>query len=177
MVNRTETSVRAVSELAQSFPVLSCDIFDTAVGRILARPEDVLLAVGARALAEGLITYSPDAFAVYRQAAEVRARARAESAGHDEVRIAEIYDDMYALGILAEPVRAARLEFEVECAVCRPIAPVQEMLVARAASGSGDHLIFASDSCLPGLWLAELLQSCGYGTGFRVFASSVRLNG
>jgi hypothetical protein len=162
----------ALLDRARSFPVVSCDIFDTAIRRILARPEDLLLAVGARAMAESLITCSPDAFAAYRQAAERQTRLTAEAAGFDEVPIAEIYAYLEAAGVVTDPVRCARLEFEVECAVCRPIETVRDMVAARLSSGKPDGVVFASDTSLPGQWLAELLESCGYPRGCRVFASA-----
>lgn len=159
-------------EMAQQFPILSCDIFDTAVRRILARSEDVLLAAGARLRQAGIIACEPDAFAIYRQTAERTARARAVAAGYDEVRIEEVYAELHATGIVSDPLRGARLEFEAECAVCRPVQAIQEALLARAAYGTPAGVVFASDSILPGAWLAELLRSCGYGDGCRVFASS-----
>lgn len=158
--------------IAPDFSVLSCDIFDTALRRTLARPEDVFLAVGARARAKGLIDCAPDAFAVYRIAAERRVRARIEAAGFDEVRIAEIYEDLSNLGIVADAAATARLEFEVECAVCRPIEPIREALATRAASQKNCKTVFTSDSCLPGSWLMELLQRNGYGGKFEVFSSA-----
>jgi FMN phosphatase YigB (HAD superfamily) len=167
-----EIGGEAVWDRARTFPILSCDIFDTAIRRVLARPEDVLLAAGARARAERLITCEPDAFAVYRATAERTARAAAEASGYDEVQIAEIYAELHATGIVTDPVRAARVEFEAECAVCRPIEAVQNELRARGAADPRARLVFASDSVLPGAWLAELLQSCGYGEGCEVFASA-----
>ncbi len=162
-------------DAAQACPILSCDVFDTAIRRILARPEDVPLAVGARALAQGLTALSPDAFAVARQAAEHRARAAASAAGFDEVRIAEIHAALHAAGIVTDPARTARLEFEVECAVCRPVEAMRSVVLARLARGG--RVVFASDTCLPGAWLAELLESCGYGPGQHVFTSAdLRLN-
>ena len=151
------------------FPFLSCDIFDTALTRILARPADILLAAGARARAQRLITCEPDAFAAWRLAAERAARAEAEAAGHDEVRIAEIYARLHACGIVADPIRAARAEFEAELAACRPIEACRRALAARAP----ETFVFASDTSLPADWLAELLAACGFAVrGPRIFASA-----
>ena len=151
------------------FPFLSCDIFDTAITRILARPHDVLLAAGARVRAQALVRCEPDAFAAYRLSAERAARAEAEAAGHDEVRIIEIYDRLSACGIVTDPVRAARLEFEAELAACRPVEACRRALAARAP----ETLVFASDTALPAAWLVELLAACGLPAhGLRIFASS-----
>lgn len=158
----------SIWQRAATFAVLSCDIFDTLIHRVLARPEDVFLAVGLRGETAGLITVSAADFAVHRQTAERVTRAAAEAAGFDEVRIAEIYDFLAALGIVTSAERMARLEFETECDVCRPIAAVQQEL----ARIDPARVVFASDTILPGKWLAELLDRCGYGGGLRVFCSA-----
>ncbi len=152
------------------FDVLSCDIFDTAIERTLARPQDVWLAVGARLRLANLITCTPEAFAVFRGAAEAATRAQAEGCGHDEVRIAEIYDYLDATDIVSDPQEAARIEFATEIAICRPISAVQTALTARIAAGG--RVVFASDSVLPGAWLTELLHACGFGEGCYVVSSA-----
>ena len=158
--------------IAENFPVLSCDIFDTALRRTIARPEDIFLAVGLRARSRVLIHCPPDAFAAYRITTESRVRARVEADGHDEVQIAEIYQELRSLDIVTDAGATARLEFEVECATCRPIEPVRRALAARAASENNSRTVFTSDSCLPGAWLAELLQLNAYGDKCEVFSSA-----
>lgn len=158
------TGAAALADLVAPYKTFSCDIFDTAIRRTLARPEHVFLAVGARL--QGSIPCTPEAFAAYRQTAERAARATAEQQGHDEVRLAEIYDWLHAAGIVPDPIRAARTEFEVECAVCVPIEAV------RAATAGHPGLVFASDTQWPGPWLQELLASCGYPPARRVFSSA-----
>ncbi len=158
----------SVWDNARQFPWLSCDIFDTAVHRILARPEDVFLTVGLRAAHAGLISCHATDFAVHRQTAEHVTRREAEAAGHDEVRIEEIYDWLQQRGIVTDAARAAWLEFDTECDVCRPVLSVQQAL----ARHDPERLVFASDSVLSGAWLARLLTRCGYGAAPRVFSSA-----
>jgi FMN phosphatase YigB (HAD superfamily) len=158
----------SVWERAGAFALLSCDIFDTAVHQILARPEDVFLAVGLRAGHAGLISCQPAEFAVYRQVAERVTRREAEAAGHDEVRIGEIYDWLRLRGVVHDAGATAWLEFSTVCDVCRPAAPVQQALARQDPA----RLVFASDSALPGEWLAALLTRCGYGPAPRVFSSA-----
>lgn len=154
----------ALPDLVAPFKIFSCDIFDTAIRRTLSCPQDVFLAVGARL--QGSIRCTPEAFAAYRQTAERAARLTAEHQGHDEVRLAEIYAWLEAAGIVPDPVWAARVEFEVECAVCVPIEAV------RAAVAVHPGVVFASDTQWPGEWLQELLASCGFGPACRVFSSA-----
>ena len=151
------------------FRVISCDIFDTAIRRTLARPEDVLLAVGARAEARGLTACSAEAFREFRLAAEAAVRREAEAAGHDEVRIAEVYARLAACSVLADPQAGAALEFAVEQSVCRPIPAMQVALLAREPV---QRLVFLSDTMLPGEWLARLLAGCGYGEDCEVICSA-----
>ena len=151
------------------FRAISCDIFDTAIHRTLARPEDVLLAVGARAQARGLTACSAEAFREFRLAAEATVRREVEAAGHDEVRIAEVYARLAACGVLSDAPAGAALEFAVEQSVCRPIPAMRAALLAREP---GQRLVFLSDTMLPGAWLARLLASCGYGADCEVISSA-----
>lgn len=168
----TATPVDRLGERLAGFPVVSCDIFDTAVMRRLARPEDVLLALGAVAAARKLVTCSPEAFREYRLEAERAARQDAHAAGWDEVRIADTYARVAGYGVLAEDagaIQLAELEFAVECAVCRPVEAVRQVL---RALGPGQRLVFMSDTMLPNAWLADLLRRAGYGEQCTVFGSA-----
>ncbi len=169
---RTDRDIVAPRQLAEDlarYRVISCDIFDTALVRVLARPADVLLAVGARARARGLITCEADAFRVFRLAAEDAARREAREAGHDEARIDEVYERLAACGLVSDPVAAAALEFATEGAVCRAVPALRETLAQRAP---GQRLIFLSDSILPGAWLATLLAENGFGGACEVISSA-----
>ncbi len=151
------------------FRASCCHIFDTAIHRTLARPEDVLLVVGARAQARGLTGCSAEAFREFRLAAEAAVRREVEAAGHDEVRIAEVYARLAACGVLPDAQAGAALEFAVEQSVCRPIPSLQAALLARAP---GQRLVFLSDTMLPSEWLARLLAGCGYGDDCEVICSA-----
>lgn len=160
---------RGLVERLARYPIVSCDIFDTALVRELARPADVLLAVGARARACGLITCDAAAFRVFRLAAEDAAREAARDAGHDEVRISEVYEYLAAQGLVSDPVAAAALEFATERTVCRPVPALRDTL---ATAAPGQRLIFLSDSILPGAWLATLLAENGFGGACEVISSA-----
>jgi len=158
----------SLAGLIGRFPVVSCDVFDTAITRRLARPADLHLATGARALAQGLIACTPDAFREYRLAAERTARQELTRAD-DEVRIIEVYERLRACNVVTDAVAAASLEFAVERAVAVAIAPVRQALATRPP---GQRLVFISDTLLPGSWTTQLLSDCGYGEDFTVFTSA-----
>ena len=166
--------IATLSRRIADYPIVSCNVFDTTLTRILARPEDVLLAVGARALARGLVTCAPEAFREYRIEAERAARQQAEAVGFDEVRIAKIYTHLEACGVITEVAALAELEIAVEHAVCRPNEVVRAAIASRDPT---QRLIFVSDSPLPGAWIAGLLRDAGYGDECRVFSSAdIRLS-
>lgn len=150
-------------------PIISCDIFDTALRRRLARPEDVHLATGLRAAAAGLLTCSAAAFRDLRVSAEHAARRVAEQAGHDEVRLTEVYAHLHACGVVTDPDAMAALECAVERSVCVAVEPVRAALATRRAD---QRLVFVSDTLLPGRFLAGLLEANGYGPGCVVFSSA-----
>ena len=158
-----------IAQAIAGAPVVTCDIFDTAVMRILARPEDVHLATGARAAAQGLIRCSAEAFREYRLAAETAARAVLGPGRDDEIGIATVYQKLQDSGVITDAVAAAALEFAVERSVCRPVAEVRAALAARP---SGQRLVFLSDTMLPSEWLATILTDCGYGDRPEVICSA-----
>ncbi|HVC59471.1 MAG TPA: hypothetical protein VND19_03770 [Acetobacteraceae bacterium] len=165
----SDNQATRIAQAIAGYPIVTCDIFDTAVMRRLARPEDVHLATGARAAAKGLIRCSAEAFREYRLAAESGARADLVQAKDDEIAIATVYRRLQASGVVTDAVAAAALEFAVERSVCRPVAPVLAALLARQP---GQRLVFVSDSMLPGDWLATLLADCGYADRPEVICSA-----
>jgi FMN phosphatase YigB (HAD superfamily) len=163
------TGHASLAQRIAGYDVVSCDIFDTALVRVLARPEDVLLAAGARLRGADLITCTPDAFRDFRLAAEDVARRAAAARGEDEPRLADVYALLGASDVVTDPERAARIEFEAERAACRAVVPLRDVLANRRA---GQRLVFVSDTMLPGAWLAELLADAGYPADVEVLSSA-----
>ncbi|HEX5326480.1 MAG TPA: HAD hydrolase-like protein, partial [Acetobacteraceae bacterium] len=151
------------------YRIVSCDIFDTALARRLARPADLHLATATRARAHRLTACAPEAFREYRLEAERVLRQDLAAHGYDEVRIAEIYDWLAACGVVTDAGAAAAIEFAVERSVCVAIEPVRQAL---AGLDPDQVLVFTSDTTLPGAWLADLLIACGYGPDPRVICSA-----
>ena len=171
MTHTRDSSIRLRDAIA-AYPVISCDVFDTALLRRLARPEDVHLATGTRAAAEGLIPYGPGAYQRYRLEAERAARASVEALGKDEVTLDEICARMVTMRLLADEAAAARLaslEFAVERAVCTADRDILDALSQRR---DGQRLVFVSDSILSGDQIAALLRDAGYDGPFTVFSSA-----
>ncbi len=159
----------ALAAHLENFLVISCDVFDTAIRRRLARPEDVLLVIAAQARARGLISCAAEAFPEFRRSVEEAARREAIAAGDDEVDIQTVYARLVDYGIVRDAMAAAALEGAVERAVAVAVPGVRDVLLARRP---GQRLVFLSDSILPGAWLATLLAACGYGEACEVFSSA-----
>jgi len=153
--------------LLSGFSVISCDIFDTAVTRLLARPDDVHLATGARLLARGLCDVRPEAFREYRVAAEHVLRKNLRE--REEILLQEVYDFLAKSGVVRDAARAAQEELAAEKAVLRPVPAVRDALTALSP---GQRLVFVSDTLLPGAWLKSMLTDLGFGTDFQVYCSA-----
>jgi FMN phosphatase YigB (HAD superfamily) len=141
--------------LVDGCDVLSLDVFDTAVLRVVAQPIDVFELVARQhrhhARAEAF------AFAPARVAAEVEARRRAWP--REDVTLDEIYD------VLALPdgwPRAAlrELECDIEGEVCVENGFVKQLY--EYARANGKTVVFVSDMYLPPGAIASLLVESGY---------------
>ena len=144
-------------------------MFDTALMRLLARPEDVHLLTGLRAHRQGLLRCSAEAYQDYRQEAERAARQAAAQAGHDEPRLEEIHRRLFLGAVITSVDDLCRVECEAEASVCRPIVPVRQAL---SDIGLGRQLVFLSDSVLPGPAVAAMLTAGGFGPAPTVITSA-----
>jgi len=127
--------------------VLSVDVFDTALLRLVRQPIDVF----------ALVTEAPPGFARARVEAEARARAAAARRGHDDITLDEIYAELPASWDRAG-LRAR--ELEVERAVSTAHPRVRELVADARARGV--RVVFVSDMYLPAAFIAELLRAGGY---------------
>ena len=163
--------VTGIAEGIAGFAAVTCDVFDTAIRRRLARPGDVLLVVGARLAAAGLCGLRAEGFRAAREAAEAAMRREAAARGEDEPRIGEVYGYLADCGVVTEAAPAARVELACEIAVCEAVPEVRDAMVG--GKGAADReVLFVSDSILPGAWIAELLVACGYPADVRVVSSA-----
>ncbi len=142
--------------------VLSLDVFDTALLRVVRKPVDAfhLLAPAAcRQLDEPTLPV-----AGLRVTAERTARARKRvAAGHEEVSLVEIYDVFCELAGADPEVhrdRLMELELKVEAAVLYPEPAV--LAAAVAADRAGVRVVFVSDMYLPPGFIVDQLRLAGY---------------
>ena len=143
--------------------VLSLDVFDTALRRVVRKPQDAFL-LSAPAVRRELAIDLELPFGTLRVSAERMARARKlAAAGHEEVSLAEIYDVFCEL-VGAEPSvhrdRLLELELSAEAMLLYPDPVV--LAAALAAEQRGMRVIFVSDMYLPHGFIANQLRRAGY---------------
>ncbi len=134
--------------------VMSFDIFDTVLTRLVGAPDRVHHLTGQHLCAAGVITVSPAAYAAARQHADHDLGARW---GHPAPLAIVAAEVVVRLGLV--PVAAKALvdaELGVEREVCRPVpGAVERLATARRRTGRG--VVFVSDTPLPEAFLRELL--------------------
>lgn len=143
--------------------VLSLDVFDTALRRVVRKPVDAFLLL-APAVGRELALDAELPFSTLRGSAERLARARKlAAAGHEEVLLAEIYDlfcELTGVDPSAHRGRLLELEMSVEATLLYPDPAV--LSAALAAERAGMRVIFVSDMYLPPGFIANQLRRAGY---------------
>lgn len=154
-------SVDELSETLAQYDVISFDVFDTALYRSVAYPNDVFRILGERL---GFDDYSRA-----RKSAESHGRfTKDRQAGTREVTLDEIYGVMAARYGADRGWQRNEIALEVELSRANPyILAVYERLVAM-----GKTIIFTSDMYLPSSALEEMLARNGYHTYDRIYVSN-----
>ncbi len=108
--------------------VLSLDVFDTLLWRVVPEPVDAFVEVG-RSLAEaGRLRVPAEAFAPLRAAAEGRARERSQrTRSTTEVSLEQVYNELPPTVRVGEPADLASIEVEVERSITFPDLAVMEL--------------------------------------------------
>lgn len=157
--------------------VLSLDVFDTLLWRVVPEPVDAFVLLGRRLRDLGHLPHhvSPDLFARLRETAEARARDRlAPTALSREVSLEAVYDQMpphLTGGLSADELAAAEVDLERE--ICFPDLDV--LRLAQLALGSGvAHVVLVSDTYFSEKQLRRMLDREAFeGLDFhKVFTSS-----
>jgi predicted HAD superfamily hydrolase len=149
--------------------VLTFDVFDTALSRIVAKPTDALALAAWRFERKNKSETGFKALLEARLSAEVEARSRALSEGRHEVTLEEIYDCLPGrLLPIASGLRAEELSTERDVCCANPIA----LAIFRKIVALGIPVAFISDTYLSAEFVSELLASAGYGGSHPIFASS-----
>lgn len=145
-------SPREMAERLRAYDVISFDVFDTLIFRPFETPQDLFFLVGER------LNY-PD-FKRIRMETEQRAREEcAESRGHREVGLADIYRCMERdAGVPA--AKGMELEVQTEFGLCFANPYMKEVVGCLKAEGK--KLIAVSDMYLSKDIVKGILKKCGY---------------
>lgn len=153
--------------------LVTFDVFDTALIRGVARPEDVFLHVGVEARARGILPLDITDFARMRREAENAARRRAwEIHRWVEIRLEEIYAQLAEMMALEMPLMHALMVLEQEIEQVHSLRnPIIGDLFDQARH-AGKKLGFLSDMYLDEALVIKLLEQAGYRGYDFVFVSS-----
>jgi len=159
---------RFIDEAARS-SVVSFDLFDTLLGRVFGKPEDLFVAVYDR-LKEGHDDI-PAQFVNERISAERRARENAKNAGRNEITLADIYNELAnAFGDSRTDLGEVKaLECEFEIASVSPDYQVKAAFDQLVAQGA--HVIIVSDMYLPAACINAMLVRLGIDGHERLYLS------
>ena len=160
MINRVlYTRCEDLFEKCKNYDVISLDIFDTSLIRLVDSPEDVFDIVGKKIGQKGF------------KERRLHAQVDAENKYHEKTNIELIYTEFVNNGSIDVPnaLIALKTEQEIEESVCvarETIRDLTEKLVSM-----GKIVVFLSDMYIPGHTLSQILKSKGYEKFDRVIVS------
>lgn len=169
-----EGFVKNALDQAASADVVSFDIFDTAVTRLVDSPVDAFAEVERRLVAE--FGDAAKGFAEAREHAERDARIKHHATrGAEEIDFQAIYAALPArIPSLAKHTdRAAQVELEVERSLLVAVPDILEL--TRRLRSTGKPFVFVSDMYLSGSFLEEILRAVGYEGWTALYVSSETL--
>jgi FMN phosphatase YigB (HAD superfamily) len=140
--------------------LLSYDVFDTAVTRLVLNPDHLHWMVGVRLRAERIVMTGADSWRASRRKAEDVLRRRMPQT---EITLGEIYSELAtAIHLTPEQMHSAMaIEIAQEIKLARPIAVTRDKI--RTDMREGREQCFISDTYLNAEQINELLVGCGYG--------------
>lgn len=144
------------------YKVVSFDVFDTAIVRIVSKPKEVF------ELVEKKIDFKysiKSDFARKRIAAESKARGKNI---FDEVNLDEIYRELYINGVDLCDIQGLEISCEVEVCRANPVI----LRYYRKLIDEGVQVVFISDMYLSSKVVERILCSCGYSSFYKVYTSS-----
>jgi predicted HAD superfamily hydrolase len=135
--------------------LVSFDVFDTVITRIVGNPTDVFLLVGKDLYKRGIVTVTPEVFARHRHLCEKHLRSFNIN---NEISLKNIYKEIIStLGIECRIDVMMNTEIDLEKKVLRPLPFMKETLdIVREKYG---RVIFISDMYLPSQFIRERLRS------------------
>jgi FMN phosphatase YigB (HAD superfamily) len=149
--------------------VSSFDVFDTTIIRLVYRPEDLFLAVGAE-LVRQTLCIDAESWARLRVTTELEVRRRVDSI---EITMAQIYDALMAScgWSMEQKTLARQVELSLERALVRPLEITHDAI--RSLRSAGRRCIFISDTYLSRQEVISLLGLSGMDVSSEdVFVSS-----
>ena len=123
---------------------VSFDVFDTALLRRVARPDDVMALSAFRVVAAGKSERSCSELVAARRLADRRARTLAKQEGREEISFKELWLNFPQDFTEAERLDAQKEELNAERAVC--VANESVLRLYQALQGSGVAVVFTSDT-------------------------------
>lgn len=155
-------SFENIREVCKNFHVISFDIFDTLIFRMVEKPQDIFEMTADRAKEQQKLDkyISGKEFANIRVQAEKRARKKKkELYGNEEANIYEIYEELPESWNRKELLE---LELQTENSYCYANPEIKELL----ADLNGKTFILVSDMYLPKIELSKLLEACGIDVSY-----------
>lgn len=150
--------------------VVSFDVFDTAVTRLVDSPADAFAEVERRLMER--FGRSATGFAAAREMAERSARdTQRKLRGAEEITFAEIYAElpMRLPNFAASMADVADVELAVERDLIVGVPDIREAVAALQRRGVS--VLFISDMYLPASFLAEILNHAGYQNWDKLYVS------
>jgi FMN phosphatase YigB (HAD superfamily) len=171
MENKETKARSAIQARMRGAQVISFDIFDTLLGRVVSSPMDVFDLV--RPDVEEIVGHRLPDFVALRRRSEANAKAHAKDTfGKDEVTLREIYDQMALLiGMSEEQIErgmAAEMAWERQCLIPRRAG---QHLFEMARSTHKD-IILVSDMYLPKDFLEDVLRENGFDGWVKFYLSA-----
>lgn len=156
--------------------LVSFDLFDTLLCRLVPKPRDLFFVLGARL--QQVLGISPLSFMRLRERAELALRRRfVGERGHSEITLREIYEAL-ASDVRFELCRAApeQLTWEAEWLLEKQLVRAQPIGVdlLNHALAAGKRVVFTSDTYFEEWQIRELLDAAGVPVAGDLFISCER---
>ncbi len=153
---------KLLSEIKKgTFNVISFDIFDTLLFRLVDQPKQIFDEIGKKAIKSNLLhnSITHQEFALLRIKAEQDARKdNSERNGHNEVSLEEIYE--FLPQFIGDRTQLHALEVMTECEYCYLNPEILELI--EDANRKGIPVVLTSDMYLSKAQLQQILTTNGF---------------